>query len=400
MRQGWRWFGPKDPVSLDDVRQAGATDVVTALHETPIGVPWTLDGVRERQALVAAANGSRTPLHWTVVESIPVHDDIKVGTPGHERYVDAFIRSMEALSAAGIRTICYNFMPVIDWTRTDLAFGLPTGGKALRFDADAFAAFDLFLLKRPRAENDYAPVEIERAERALAAMNEEARERLVRTVIAGLPGNMAGSYDLARFRDALSRYEGMDAERFRGRLVSFLESILPEAERLSLKLAIHPDDPPFPLLGLPRVVSTDGDLARLFGKLPSSANGLTLCTGSFGVRPDNDLPGMAKRWADRIHFAHLRTTTREAGRSFHEAEHLSGDVDLVPVVEVLLEEEDRRREAGWDAWEIPFRPDHGHQILDDLGKTTNPGYSAIGRLKGLAEIRGIVAALRRRVSAP
>jgi mannonate dehydratase len=396
VKQAWRWFGPRDPVSLDDVRQAGATDIVTALHDVPIGTAWTLDGVRERQAVVAARNGSRVPLHWTVVESIPVHDDVKVGAPGNERFVDAFIRSMEALSEAGIRTVCYNFMPVIDWTRTDLAFDLPTGGRALRFDADAFAAFDLFILKRPRAERDYGPEEIDRAERALTALDEPARERLVRNIIAGLPGNMAGSYDLARFRDALARYDEMTPDSFRGHLIAFLQAVLPEAERLSVRLAIHPDDPPFSLLGLPRVVSTDEDLARLFQTLPSPANGLTLCTGSFGVRPDNDLPAMAKRWAERIHFAHLRTTLRETGRSFHEAEHLAGDVDLVPVVECLLEEEDRRRHDGWEEWEIPFRPDHGHQILDDLAKVTNPGYSAIGRLKGLAEIRGIMAALRRR----
>jgi mannonate dehydratase len=396
MRQAWRWFGPNDPVSLNDVRQAGATDIVTALHQVPIGEAWTLEAVKERQAAIAAENGARTKLHWTVVESIPVHDDIKVGAPGSEGYVEAFIRSMEAVASAGIRVICYNFMPVIDWTRTDLAWELPTGGKALRFDADAFAAFELFILKRPGATKDYTAEEIERAERTLASLDDEARERLVRNIIAGLPGNMAGSYDLARFREALSRYEGMSAETFRQNLIAFLKAVLPEAERLSVKLAIHPDDPPFSLLGLPRVVSTDEDVAHLFNSLPSPSNGLTLCTGSFGVRADNDLPAMAKRWAERIHFAHLRTTTRETGRSFHEAEHLAGDVDIVPVVQALLDEEDRRRAAGQEDGDIPFRPDHGHQILDDLAKRTNPGYSAIGRLKGLAEIRGVMTALRGR----
>jgi mannonate dehydratase len=394
MRQGWRWFGPGDPVSLDDVRQAGATDVVTALHQIPIGEPWPREAVLERQSIVAADNGRRTALNWTVVESIPVHDDVKVSAPGHDRYVEAFIRSMEAVAAAGIRVICYNFMPVIDWTRTDLAFELPTGGKALRFDADAFAAFDLFILKRPQAEREYTPEEVEAARQAHAALDAQGRDGLVRNIIAGLPGGMSGSYDLGRFRDALARYRDMPAEAFRQHLITFLAKILPDAERLGLKLAIHPDDPPFPLLGLPRVVSTQDDVERLFAALPSEANGLTLCTGSFGVRADNDLPAMARRFADRIHFVHLRTTKREKGRSFHEAEHLSGDVDLVPVVRAILQEEDRRRAAGLENWEIPFRPDHGHQILDDLHKVTNPGYSAIGRLKGLAEIRGIIAASR------
>jgi mannonate dehydratase len=285
-------------------------------------------------------------------------------------------------------------MPVIDWTRTDLAFELPTGGKALRFDADAFAAFDLFILKRPQAEREYTPEEVEAARQAHAALDAQGRDGLVRNIIAGLPGGMSGSYDLGRFRDALARYRDMPAEAFRQNLITFLAKILPDAERLGLKLAIHPDDPPFPLLGLPRVVSTQDDVERLFAALPSEANGLTLCTGSFGVRADNDLPAMARRFADRIHFVHLRTTKREKGRSFHEAEHLSGDVDLVPVVRAILQEEDRRRAAGLENWEIPVRPDHGHQILDDLHKVTNPGYSAIGRLKGLAEIRGIIAASR------
>ena len=269
MREGWRWFGPDDPVSLSDVRQAGATDVVTALHHVPIGTPWTKDAVLQRQAIVAAENGRRSRLDWTVVESIPVHDDVKVKAPGHERYVEAFVKSMEAVAAAGIRVICYNFMPVIDWTRTDLAWELPSGGKALRFDADAFAAFDLFILERPGAERDYSADEIELAEHAHRGLSSEERDALVRNIIAGLPGGMSGSYDLARFRDALARYQGMSADTFRKNLIAFLGVVLPDAERLGVKLAIHPDDPPFPLLGLPRVVSTEGDAAQLFALLPS-----------------------------------------------------------------------------------------------------------------------------------
>ena len=389
MRESWRWFGPGDPVTLEDIRQTGVADVVSALHDVPIGETWSLQATRDHMALIENTPPGLSPLRWSVVESIPVHDDIKLARPDHEKYVQAWIDSMSNLAQCDIRTICYNFMPVIDWTRTDLRYRLPSGVYALRFDQAQFAAFDLFILERQNGENDYSAAEIEAAKATYDAMSEDDRERLTRNIIAGLPGRMTDSYGLPEFRRALSNYEGVDHATLRDNLCAFLARVLPVAEELGVKLAIHPDDPPRDMLGLPRIVCTADDLDELFARAPGAANGMTLCVGTYGSRPDNDLPGMAKRFAERIHFAHLRGVRRDPQeqRSFFEASHLDSDVDMIAVISALL-----RNEADGDR-EIYFRPDHGHQMMSDLDRPSNPGYSAIGRLKGLAELRGAIKAL-------
>ncbi|WP_282282726.1 mannonate dehydratase [Pseudomonas sp. PS02302] len=388
MEHTWRWFGPRDPISLADIRQTGATGIVTALHEIPNGEVWPLAAIAERKALIEAAG-----LTWLVVESIPVHEDIKRGLPGRERYLDNYRQSLRNLAQCGIDVVCYNFMPVLDWTRTQLAHRLPDGGWALRFDQDAFAAFDLCILQREGAEAEYAAEEIERARRHHAGLDDAGREELVRTLIAGLPGAEEG-YSVADLRTLLATYAGIDAARLREHLAVFLQAVVPVAEEVGIRLGVHPDDPPRPLLGLPRVVSTATDAQWLLDAVPSPANGLTFCTGSYGVRADNDLVAMARQFAPRIHFVHLRATRREADpRSFHEAHHLDGDVDMVGVIRELVREERRRERAG--GARLPMRPDHGHQLLDDQGRRTNPGYSLIGRLKGLAELRGVEQAVRR-----
>ena len=383
MEQTWRWFGPADPVSLADIRQAGATGIVSALHDQPNGTVWPVDRILERKAMIEAAG-----LTWSVVESIPVHEDIKTAAPGWERYAEAWVESMVNLARCGVRTICYNFMPVIDWTRTDLAFELPDGARCLRFDADAFAAFDLFILKREGAEAEYSAQEIEQARAAHAAMSEADVAKLMANIIAGLPG-AEESYSLDSFRARLATYAEVDAERLRANLAAFLTIVIPVAEKEGVVLAIHPDDPPRPLFGLPRVVSTAADMKAIAAMVDSPSNGFTFCTGSYGVRPDNNLVEMFETHADRVHFLHLRATKREADpRSFHEAAHLDGDVDMVAVIKAVLLAERRR------GIELPMRPDHGHQLLDDLRKTSNPGYPAIGRLRGLAELRGVERAIR------
>ncbi|MFN4125969.1 mannonate dehydratase [Pannonibacter indicus] len=383
MEQTWRWFGPADPVSLADIRQAGATGIVSALHDQPNGTVWPVERILERKAVIEAAG-----LTWSVVESIPVHEDIKTAAPGWERYAEAWVESMVNLARCGIRTICYNFMPVIDWTRTDLAFELPDGARCLRFDADAFAAFDLFILKREGAEAEYSAQEIDQARAAHAAMSEADVAKLMANIIAGLPG-AEESYSLDSFRARLATYAEVDAERLRANLAAFLKIVIPVAEKEGVVLAIHPDDPPRPLFGLPRVVSTAADMKAIAAMVDSPANGFTFCTGSYGVRPDNNLVEMFETHADRVHFLHLRATKREADpRSFHEAAHLDGDVDMVAVIKAVLLAERRR------GIELPMRPDHGHQLLDDLRKTSNPGYPAIGRLRGLAELRGVERAIR------
>lgn len=389
MRESWRWFGPNDPVSLAEIRQTGATDIVSALHDIPTGEPWPRSKIAEHRALVEADNAQLTPLHWTVVESIPVHDDIKLAAPGHEKYVDAWIESMENLAAEGIKTICYNFMPVIDWTRTDLRYQLPSGVFALRFDQDRFAAFDLFILERDGAHTDYSSEEIARAKSVYDSMDAQEQAKLTETIIAGLPGRMTDAYSLDDFRAALARYAHMDHGALRANLVAFLVRVLPAAEKLDVKLAIHPDDPPWDMFGLPRVICTPDDLDQLFEAAPSPCNGITLCVGTYGSRPDNDLPQMARQFRDRIHFAHLRGVARDPAeqRSFFEASHLDSDIDMVAVIRNLAENE---RALGC---EIFIRPDHGHLMLGDISKTTNPGYSAIGRMKGLAEIRGVIRAV-------
>lgn len=393
MLHSWRWYGPDDPVSLDDVRQAGARGVVTALHDVPNGEVWPVEAIEARQRHIAHAGAEGAPLHWAVVESVPVHEAIKTGAPERDRYLEAYAQTLRNLGACGVRTVCYNFMPVVDWTRTDLAYPMPDGSRALRFDRAAMAAFELFILRREGAGADYSAALREAAEARFEAMTDAERDVLTQTVLAGLPG-AEESYSLDAFRAALATYEGVGDRELRQHLIYFLEAVVPAAEEAGVRLAIHPDDPPFPILGLPRVVSTEADAAMLFEAVPSPANGLTFCTGSFGVRADNDLPGMVRRLGRRIHFAHLRSTRRQADGSFYEADHLAGDVDMPAVVQALLDEEARRRRQGRLDAQIPMRPDHGHQMLDDLHKQTNPGYSAIGRLRGLAELRGLECGLR------
>lgn len=389
MEHTWRWFGPADPITLDEIRQTGATGIVTALHEIPNGETWPVEAIAERQRMIEAAG-----LRWSVVESVPVHESIKKGLPERERYIAAYQQTLRNLAACGIDVVCYNFMPVLDWTRTDLAWRLPDGGLALRFDQLAFAAFDLYLLARPGAEDEYSDAERAEARAYLDGLDEAARERLVKTVIAGLPG-AEEHYTLARFREVIAGYAAIDADALREHLGYFLEAIVPVAEETGVRLAIHPDDPPRPMLGLPRVVSGPADIQWLLERVPSPANGLTLCTGSYGVRADLDLVEMARRFGPAIHFAHLRATQRDAveSRTFHEAHHLGGDLDMVGVVQALVDEERRRERDGGPR--LPLRPDHGHHILDDQQRDTAPGYPLYGRLKGLAELRGVELAVRR-----
>jgi len=395
MRESWRWFGPDDSVSIEDIRQTGATDIVSALHDIPAGQVWPLEAIREHQSLIESGNNDRAPLKWTVVESIPVHDDIKLAKPGYEKYIRAWITTMENLAECGIKTICYNFMPVIDWTRTDLKHKLPGGAYTLRFDQKKFAAFDLFILKRDGAEAEYSAQEYEEAKQVFEAMSEEARTQLTNNIIAGLPGKMTESYGLDDFRAMLVNYKDVDSDTLRNNLFAFLSKVLPRAESLGVKLAIHPDDPPRDMLGLPRIICTADDLEILFKAQPSPSNGITLCVGTYSSRPDNDLPAMARQFGPRIHFSHLRGVSRDPDeqRSFFEASHLDSDIDMVAVVRELLNEEARRKEEESEKGEIFIRPDHGFQMMDDIGKTVNPGYSTIGRLKGLAEVRGVIRAL-------
>ncbi|WP_129339319.1 mannonate dehydratase [Cellulomonas endophytica] len=387
MEHTWRWFGPADPITLADVRQTGATGVVTALHEIPNGEVWPVEAIAARRREVEAAG-----LTWSVVESIPVHEDVKQGGPRAAEATAAWAQTVRNLAECGLDVVCWNFMPVLDWTRTDLAHRMPDGGWALRFDEDAYAAFDLFVLRRPGAEAERTPEEVARARAHLDGLDAEGVRRLERTVLAGLPGSEE-HWDLDGFRAALGAYDGIGPDELRGHLRTFLEAVVPVAQTVGVRLAVHPDDPPRPLFGLPRVVSTVDDAAWLLDAVPLPANGLTLCVGSYGSRPDNDVPAMARRFARRIWFAHLRDVTIEAdGRSFHEAVHVGGGSDMVAVVSALVAEERRRAAEGGPR--LPMRPDHGHRLLDDQRRTTNPGYSLIGRLKGLAELRGLELAVQ------
>jgi mannonate dehydratase len=372
------------------VRQAGATNIVSALHEVPIGRAWTEAEVAERRNLIETTPPGRTPLTWSVVESIPIPDAVKRKGGAAKAEIEAWIASLEAVAASDIRIVCYNFMPVVDWTRTELDFVTPTGATAMRFDQERFAAFDLFILEREGAEAGYTPQERERARAVRSAMSDGEVAEIVRIITSALPGSTTEPMTLPGFRERLAAYKGIGAERLRQNLIEFLEAVTPAAEGLGVKLTLHPDDPPRPLFGLPRIASTEADYAALFDAVPSPANGICLCTGSLGVRAGNDLPAMARRFASRIHFAHLRATKREADpRSFHESDHLGGDVDMVAVLKELVAE-DRHRTPGET---IVFRSDHGHRMLDDLAKDVTPGYPAIGRLRGLAELRGILCAL-------
>ncbi|MCA3624342.1 MAG: mannonate dehydratase [Methylobacterium sp.] len=390
MEQSWRWFGPDDPITLPQIRQAGATGIVTALHHIPYGVVWSVEEIEKRKALIAA--DPSLGLRWNVVESLPLHEDIKLGQGPLQQHFDAYRQSMRNLAACGIRTICYNFMPILDWTRTDLAYPIPGGGRALRFDAVKFCAFDCFMLQRPNAEADHAPELIARAKTWFDAARESEKAALLVNINAGLPGAYE-RYDIPGFRRILERYKGIGREELRAHFARFLREVIPLAEELGMRFAVHPDDPPRPLFGLPRIVSNGEDLAFITGAVPSRANGLTFCSGSLGAGTRNDVPALAREFAPLIHFAHLRNVAKDADGSFMEAEHLGGDTNMVALMQALLAEQHRRKDEGRENWRIPFRPDHGHELLEDVGRKTHPGYPLIGRLRGLAELRGVMQAV-------
>ena len=392
MEQCWRWFGPDDVVTLAQARQAGATGIVNALHQIPYGVVWSVEEIEKRQAIVRADKS--LGLEWKVVESLPIHESVKIGEGDLETVFANYRQSMRNLAACGIEVICYNFMPVLDWTRTELAYPLPGGGTALRFNAHEFAAFDCFMLARKGAEADHSPEALRKARAWFDRASESERDVLLSSIMAGLPGAF-DRYDIPALRRMLARYADISAEGLRENLARFLKAVIPLAEELGMRFAIHPDDPPRPLMGLPRIVSNHADLDFILKAVDAPANGICLCTGSLGAGATNDPVAITKAVAPRIHFVHLRNVAKEPDGSFMEAEHLAGDTDMVAMIEALLAEQKRRKDEGRADWRMPMRPDHGHELLDDVGKGSFPGYSAIGRLKGLAELRGVMTAVAR-----
>lgn len=395
MKQTWRWFGPDDAVTLAAARQAGASGIVTALHHIPYGEVWSVAEIEKRKAEIAAPGFG---LDWSVVESLPIHERVKLGEGDLEPIFANYRQSMANLAACGLKTICYNFMPVLDWTRTELDHPLPAGARALRFNAHEYLAFDWLILERPGAEEGQSPELLARAKAWFDASTQADRDRLLANIMAGLPGAY-DRYDVPALRGMLARYAGIDAQALRANFARFLRAVVPAAQELGIRLCVHPDDPPRPLFGLPRIVSTEADIEAVLGMVDLPANGLTLCSGSLGAHPDNDVPAIARRFADRIWFAHLRNVAKDPDGSFMEAEHLGGDTDMVALIAALLDEEARRKAEGRVDWEIPMRPDHGHEILDDIGRGSFPGYPAIGRLRGLAELRGVMTALAHRPAA-
>jgi len=392
MLQTWRWYGPSDPVTLTDIRQAGATGIVTALHEIPIGDVWPVEELEKRKKMIEWDFSKDTPqrrgLHWSVIESIPVHEDVKLGKPNRDYWIGKYQESLRNAGRIGVHNVCYNFMPVVDWTRTNLTMELDDGAKALAFDIVEFIVFDVLMLRREGAERDYPERLLESARQKFESMSDEQRYVLQKNIIAGLPGGQEG-YSLELFRGKLEEYKNIDSTKYRENLAYFLKAVIPVAEEAGVKMAIHPDDPPIPLFGLPRVVSTEKDIAHILNVYDSIFNGYTLCTGSLGVKPENDLVGIIERYGGKLNFAHLRSTQRDGDGSFHEAGHLRGDVDMFNVIAAILKEQKRRHSAHRQDEQIPMRADHGHTILDDLKKKTNPGYSAIGLLRGMAELRGL-----------